>query len=35
MDEAGAKTLETVEDKINTVHYDMEFDIDPLFQMTS
>ena len=34
-DDTGAKTLEKNVDKLDTVHYDMEFDIDPLFKKTS
>jgi condensin complex subunit 2 len=35
LDEAGQKTLEKHPKTLDTLHYDMEFDIDPLFKKTS
>ena len=35
MDDVGERTLEKNAKNLDTVHYDMEFDIDPLFKKTS
>ena len=35
LDDAGTKTLEKNPKNLDAVHYDMEFDIDPLFKKTS
>jgi condensin complex subunit 2 len=35
VDEAGQKTLEKNLRNLDALHYDMEFDVDPLFKKTS